>query len=291
MTHFVPRLACLFAALVVALAAAPLVADEKASQFARRREQLLAEMRALAEKSKVSYVSGRGQPQLADEPIFRYDDQPRGFIDATMWIWTDGGRPVALQKIEAKYHVDRNVPQWGYCFASVSSERIAARWAGAPDYRSRESGADFRELADAPAVALGNVQRKRQAREISRQFTGTMLMDPQNNVTQEMRLLTTPLYEYSDAETKLLRGAVFALAINGTNPDLLILLEVRGDGEAARWHFAPARMTSGGVTLRHKDQKVWEVPWVHGREAPFPTWTFFETPRAPVVGEATPESP
>ena len=47
-------------------------------------------------------------------------------------------------------------------------------------------------------------------------------------------------------------------------------------------------MTSGGVTLKYDDAKVWEVPWVNWNEAPFPTWTFFATPRTPVPGEVTP---
>ena len=49
--------------------------------------------------------------------------------------------------------------------------------------------------------------------------------------------------EYADPETKVLLGAVFGFEVNGTNPDLLVLIEVRGDGDKPAWHFAPARMT------------------------------------------------
>ncbi len=280
-------LSMLAAALAVLGSSAPAWGDEKTE---RRRTQLLAEMRALAEQSTVTYESGAAQPKLVEKPVFRYDDQPRRFIDATMWVWTDEGRPVAFQKIEAEYHVTTDQPQWGYCFTSVSENLIAAGWKGEAgssekSFRSKEPGIEFREVAGAPALGATTNQRRRQAREISRQFQGTMLMDPINNITQEMRLLPTPIFEYSDETTKLLRGAVFGYAINGTNPDMLILIEARGDGDRATWHFAPARMTNGGITLRHNDKQVWEIPWLHPSQAPFSTWTFFKAQRKPVADE------
>src|SRR5688572_6777576 len=70
-------------------------------QNEKRRAQLLAQMRSLAEQTKVQFAKGERRIELLKEPIFRYDDQPRRFIDATMWAWTEHGRPVAFQKVEA----------------------------------------------------------------------------------------------------------------------------------------------------------------------------------------------
>jgi hypothetical protein len=140
-------------------------------------------------------------------------------------------------------------------------------------------------LAGAPPVAAESAQRKRQARELVRKFSARIVTDPKDNTTQEMRLLTTPLLEFEDPKTKELQGTVFGLSTNGTNPDVLIVLEVRGDGEKRGWHFAPARMTSGAVTLTYRDSKVWETKWVDPGEAPFPTWTYFATAREVVAEE------
>src|SRR5262245_55114821 len=101
MTFHRAPIAALFTALsAVAALALPGRADEKADRLAQRQE-LLAQMQGLAEKTSVKYTNGESPIKLVDKPVFRYDDQPRRFIDATMWIWTDGGRPVACQKIEA----------------------------------------------------------------------------------------------------------------------------------------------------------------------------------------------
>src|SRR2546422_488831 len=53
--------------------------DEK---HERRRAQLLEQMRSLAEQTKVRLAKADRQLELAKNPAFRYDDQPRRFIDA-----------------------------------------------------------------------------------------------------------------------------------------------------------------------------------------------------------------
>jgi hypothetical protein len=274
--------------LFTALAALALVASAGAEDAtSARRSELLNQMRLLAAQTEVDYENNFAKPRLNPNPVFRYDDQPRRFIDATMWVWTDEGRPVAFQKVEAKYRAGNGVPEWGYCFGSVSPELLSAEWPGGRKFRSTEPGIVLRRLSSAPEVAESGPLQRRQLRDLARRFSCRIVTDPNNNVTQETRLLTRPLLEYADAKTDL-PGAVFAFAANGVNPDVLILLEAREDGSDLHWNFAPARMTSSGVTLRFDESVVWDVPWVNWNEAPFPTWTFFYTPRTPVAGEESP---
>jgi hypothetical protein len=278
--------------LVVGGAIAPVKGDE---QTERRRTQLLAEMQSLAQQTKVSYVGRTVQLKLAEKPVFRYDDQPRRFIDATIWVWTDKGRPMAFQKVEAVEYGDLAAPdsRWQFCFTSTSPDLVVVQWPENRTFRSVEPGIAFAPLSAAPAVAEGNIQRKRQARDLARKFSGRIVTSPKANTTQEMRLLTTPIFEYTDPETNAFRGAVFGLSTNGTNPDVLLVLEarevkVRAGEERLAWHFAPARMTCCEVTVAFADTKVWQVDWVNGTEAPFATWTFFSSPRQSLAAEETP---
>jgi len=285
---------CCLAALIgcawVGLTALPALADEpdpKKEQLGRRREALLSEMRTLAGQTDVAYASGSGDITLHQQPVFRYDDQPRRFIDATMWIWTDGGRPVACQKIEAKYELNRGDALWGYCFTSLSADLLQVGWSGRK-YQSTEPGIAWRSLADSPRPASGNTLRKRQLRELARGFNGRILQNPRTGDSSDMRLLTTPIFEYADPQSELLLGAIFGFETNGTNPDLLVLVEARGATEKPEWQFAPARMTTGGITLNYKDKKVWEAPFVSPHEGPFANWLFFASPRAPSQFETLP---
>ena len=278
------QLAAVFATLVVGGVIAPAADNE---QLAQRREQLLAEMTALAQKTKVAGESD-AQLKLVERPVFRYDDQPRRFIDATMWIWTERGRPVACQKIEARLHQDTDRPQWGYCFTSLAEGKLSVSWAEDRKYESTEPGIAFQPVPGAPLPASRTTERRRQARDIARALSGRILINPRTDASAEMRLLTTPLYEYTLPGSDLLAGAMFGFETNGTNPDLLVLVEARGQAGKPTWHIAPARMTTGGITLSYRDEKVWEAPFVSPHDGPFANWLFFNTPRTPVPGETTP---
>lgn len=268
---------CCVAGLSVTIAAG---ADEERE---RTRAKLLAQMRELAGQSAVTFVddAAGGHPRLVDKPVFRYDDQPRRFLDATVWVWTHEGRPVALEKIEARENARTGVSEWGYCFTSLAGQRLKVAWDENRSYQSREPGLRFLPVPDAPAVAEKSFARRRQLRELARSFTVRILTNPDTNNSQEMRLLATPLLEYDEDVGNVPKGAVFAYSTNGTNPDFVLVLESRPKAGELAWHYAAARLTTGGLTVKHLDQVVWEVPFI-SHYNPLPTWAFFETPRKPV---------
>ncbi len=263
-------------------------ADDKDEQ---QRTRLLEQMRALAEGTQVRFENGDRQPELVPRPVFRYDDQPRRFIDATMWVWTDGGRPVAFEKVEAMIFTGTSQPRWQYCFTSLASEPLAVEWANGRKFGSTEPGVEYLPLAGAPPVSPRDNQRRRDVRRLGDAFSSRVLNDPVNDRSEEMRLLPTPVFEYTDPETSLFQGAVFGFASSGRNPTLLLVLEARGDPATAQWHFAAARMTNGGLTLKYEGKTVWEAPLVHGHEATFATWTFYHTPRIDALVEPRPTVP
>ena len=94
-----------------------------------------------------------------------------------------------------------------------------------------------------------------------------------------MRLLSTPILEYADPKTKAVIGGVFGFASNGTNPDLLVVIEAIEQKWEAQWHFGAARMTNGGLRIAYKDVAIWEVEAAKSQNGRFETWTFFNMPR------------
>ncbi|MDP1797430.1 MAG: hypothetical protein Q8K78_08115 [Planctomycetaceae bacterium] len=266
---------CLAAAMIVMSVISLHADDTRETQRAR----LLQQMRELAQKTAVRLTTADRAATLVPNPVFRYDDQPRNFIDATMWVWTDqNDLPVAFQKIEAVIHVDTRKPHWGYCFTSMANQPLTVEWTEAKPYATTEAGLTLKPLREAP-VAKTSAARKRQMGELARRFSARITLNPKTNSTAEMRLLPTPIYEFFEPETKRLRGAVYGFSSNGTNPDLLIMLQAVTAKGAAEWHFAPARMTTGGLKLQYDDETVWEAEFVSPHAGPFPNWTFFNTPR------------
>ncbi len=266
---------------LVLIAAAILMAAPGLRADDAKRDPLLSQMQGLASKTQVRYTDGeRAAPVFVATPVFRYSDAPRGFEDATLWVWTSDERPVAFHKVEAMVSENRTT-LWSRCFTSVSEEQLSVTWPGRPMFKTSGAGLTFAELSGAPEPELITVMRRIQSRRLSRQFTGR-LTDPASGESEEMRLLPTPIYEYASSDDTLLRGAVFGLASNGTNPDILICLEIRPNSDdRERWHFGVARMTNGEVTLRYAGNQVWSCEEVDSMTGAFETWMFFAEPRTP----------
>jgi len=99
----------------------------------------------------------------------KYTDVPRQIEMATLWVWQDGGRPVALGKVEAYQRKDGT--KWLYCFTSASPGLVEAVW---PDGRgsrpARPGSSGGRSPAPPPGDGRGQV---RQMKDLFRRFSAT----------------------------------------------------------------------------------------------------------------------
>ena len=82
-----------------------------------------------------------------------------------------------------------------------------------------------------------------------------------NNGTEELRLLTQPIYRYSGESKTVIDGAIFAYVTTiGTDPEVLLLLECHKDGDKLKWVYAPVRFTHRELWLNLDETEVWRVP-------------------------------
>jgi hypothetical protein len=69
---------------------------------------------------------------------------------------------------------------------------------------------------------------------------------------------------------------IFALTTNGTNPDILIVIELHSaQGSPPEWMFGIVNMTAADVHLRLDDAEVWVSLTTDPRE----TWNYLRTSR------------
>jgi hypothetical protein len=80
----------------------------------------------------------------------------------------------------------------------------------------------------------------------------------------QLRLLPTPVYRYAN-EKEVLDGALFAFA-QGTNPEVLLLIEALRGETPGRWQYGFAPMTSFEARVLRGDKIVWQQD-----VAPIPT--------------------
>jgi len=256
------------------------VGEEDAKE---QRKARLEEMRRRAEGASVARLAGAEKiaAKLLPEPVLRYSGEFHGIVDATVWVYGAKGRPAAIEKVELYKSWHHG---YFYCLASLCDERLEARWPGVPVWTSSQPGVEMRDLPDGPTPAATETARTRQIKELARRFTATRI--DAGDIREENRLLVQPIHRYRDPEAGLLDGAIFAFIANGTNPDFMLLIELRGaDWAHAVWRYGAARMTTGELHLRIDGKEVWTVPWQNASGfAAWPTYVHFPVFDRPATG-------
>jgi hypothetical protein len=207
------------------------------------------------------------------DPLFRYSDHPRKILDGTLWAWGTQGRPIALQKIE---FYRRSSKPWTYCFASLSEGLLEAEWPDGHRWSAKKPGLELHALPDGPTPADSPFRRLLQIKNLARRFSSRAI-DPLGPWEEQQWLLPQPVHRYSDPDAGLQDAAIFAFATNGTNPDLLLFLELHGeDLSDSVWKYSLNRMTDGGLKVRFDQKEVWSAPYVWPDKI-HDTWLYFES--------------
>lgn len=238
---------CTLAALLFTQST-PSTDAERADRLRRMRE-LASSFRLLSDAAKPDSAV-----PLIETPLLRYNDETRESHDSSLWIWSTGGRPTALLAIELYPEKPRG-PRWLFEIASLSTGRIGARHATDLDWTARGPGLAFRPLEGAPSPAEKPVRRMTQFKELHRRFTAHEKTPTEGRI--ELRPLPNPLFRYADAAAGVVDGAILSFA-NGTNPEVLLILEARTDkNETAGWQYALVQMSGAEVLAELDGESVW----------------------------------
>ena len=249
--------------------------DAEKQEAQSRKERYTNWMRTYAEGTKIILPGiDEDDEQLAEmvpHPVFRYSDEQQAIPDATLWVWTRDARPVAFQKVEGN---DQGSAKWTICFASLSEGLIKVHWPGGREYAARKPGVSFKPLPRAEAPLATARARTAQLKALKERFSGRLSVNGDGTGGAETRTIAKPLYEYLDPESKLPVGAIFGMTSTGTNPDMLILIETRRDGDGKlRWEYALARMTANSVRVRLDNEEILAEDYVATNA--FESWTFY----------------
>ncbi len=196
--------------------------------------------------------------ELKKEPVFEWSNPTReGAQQGVVFLWLRDGRPAALGSIFSQPHDKPAGRQVIHEFHALDTEKlIVTRPKGALNEWKPEAGLVRKVLTDAPAPAATAPARLLQMRKLAAEFTGHS-SDPDKQ-RLELRLLPTPLYRYPAARTGVIDGALFTLVSTvGTDPEVLVLVEAREEGDKIRWEYACARFSDRNLYVRRNDKDVW----------------------------------
>jgi hypothetical protein len=225
------------------------------SAFADERSQHLANMKAIASSIRVFSSKERiKEAVIVPVPVLRYSDSTRELQESSLWIWESTGRPSAIVAIEF-YTTGKLGPRWLYEVASLSTERIAVDRPPELRWEASQPGLAPQVMPDSEPAATTTARRMVQMKSIHRRFTAYEKAPVGGRI--ELRPLSSPLYRYSDSTVGVTDGAIFAFA-NGTNPEVLLILEARSakDG-TSMWHYSLAQMTGAEVAVELDGQEIW----------------------------------
>jgi hypothetical protein len=193
----------------------------------------------------------RSKLSFQPEAVLRWSNPIRKTDDGAVFFWTDDGRPqvVACIYTYGEKGIDHE-------FQSLAERRLSADFEGQTVWTPETAGVKFVDIADAPTPANSPVLRLSQMRNLARRFRGSVA---HAKGRLELRMLTQPVYRYPDDPSgRWLDGAVFAF-VQGTDPEILILLEAQRVGSEYQWRYACARMTSAEAEAQIDDKPVWSV--------------------------------
>jgi hypothetical protein len=197
---------------------------------------------------------------LHDEPILRWTNPVGGHqAHGEVFIWTDRGRPEAVLSLYEVTQTD-GVHEH-HEFTSLSLGDLKAERSGAVAWAPSAGSVEMKRFPDAPPPEGPPRLRLGQMRKLAAQLTADKTT--REDVKRDLRLLTQPIYRYEGEHPDLLDGALFAF-VEGTDPEVLLFLEARGDGKQYEWYFGAARMNSVHMRVLRGEQVLWDgpvLPW------------------------------
>jgi hypothetical protein len=192
---------------------------------------------------------------LHAKPVMRWVSF-NGF-NGDVFVWLHEGRPEVVGNIVG-FPAQGLTADQRYTLAELhglSTSPLEAAPAGDGQTWKTRSGIVPLEIPEAPAPGETERERKRQAREIARDFTGWL---SHYGEKWKLRMLDKPLYEYGPTSSEVLGGALFAFVAFRTDPELLLLVEARKSEGAPQWVYLPVRFSQQDLWLKHGDVQVWE---------------------------------
>jgi hypothetical protein len=193
--------------------------------------------------------------EFKKEPVFEWANPARHDQQGVIFLWVRDGRPAALASIFSHPPEKLAGRQIMHELHALDSEKLLVKRDSYHQWKPQK-GLVRKELADAPAPGSTSALRQLQIKRVAEGFTGHEI--DYGLQRWQMRLLPTPLYRYPAAKTGVLDGALFALVSNaGTDPEVLLIVEVREVDGKLRWEYACGRFSDFELHVNWKDKEVY----------------------------------
>jgi hypothetical protein len=215
-------------------------------------------MQAILDQTKI--VRRGAMPveaELVSQPVLYWDDVPRAHHYGTLWIWGAKGRPAAIIEM---YTVNfaKEIQRWpGNVLHSLAPEPLDCEAEFSWDWAPSQPGFALKPVDGAAAPAATNTGRRLQMRALAKRFSAEQTW---RDGRAQLRLLTTPVWQYEAAEEGLIDGGLFVFAHGGANPEVVLILEAIRHKNGERWSFGCVRLGHAEMKVAFDGREVWSAP-------------------------------
>jgi hypothetical protein len=249
-----------------------LAAETSAAGSAQEDSQDKAAWRELVDRQAAEYriVAVKDGPHTLGSPkaVLRWANPTRiTHFESCTYLWIFRGRPAVVACVFS-VHAPGDPPQFCHALQSILREPIVVEREGRRIWHPASSKIEFAPVPAAPRAERSAAARLRQMKGLAAQFSATLIKWREDGSDrEELRLLPQPIYRYESEDPEVLDGGVFAF-VQGTDPEVLLLLEaVRTNGDLV-WRYGFVRRTSGVLEARHRGKLVWSMPSSSNRTDP-----------------------
>jgi len=198
-------------------------------------------------------LTGKPPRKLDFQPssILRWSNPVAGEIYGNVFVWTLNGRPTVLGSIYQWYSP---MTHGSHEFQSLATEPLEGKREGRTVWRSQQAGIQWRAVPKQPVISDSKLTRTRHLRAMSRRFQ--VRKTDREDVSRELRLLAQPLFRYGSDDSDVIDGALYAF-VQGTDPEVFLLIEARKVAGGHEWYYALARMNSVKFVAHYEGQEIW----------------------------------
>jgi hypothetical protein len=252
------QLVCVLLFVFIDLIPAFVLAEEEKSSLPEIGARRMDVMKKRIDDIRVSSSTREVPERMQMVPLFRYDDETRGYVDGTVWRLGESGRPLAIVTAELHPRYLNSGPVVVYDLLSLTNLPFTMRSDDLPGWSPGGSAVTFQPLPNGPVPVANPATRLAQIKEQSRRFTATQDVMEIDTQFVHLRLLPKEIERYTPSDAPKADGAIFLL-VNGRNPAILLVIET--DGKT--WQWAAGRLSlPSNLELLLDDQSVWNRPAV-----------------------------
>jgi hypothetical protein len=214
-------------------------------------------LREISEYSLAVESAPRKPLELKKEPVFEWSNPVRARLQqGAVFLWLRDGWPAALGCIFSSPANGLPGRRVSHEFHGLDREKLVVSRPGALNEWKPQAGLERKALPDSGAPAAARGARLVQMRRLAQDFSGHET--DQDDKRWDLRLLPAPLYRYPSADSGVIDGALFTLVSTaGTDPEVLLLIEARKEGDKVRWEYACGRFSDRNLHVVRRGKEVW----------------------------------